>query len=610
MGGLSTLSEGVTRAGMNPSRRSRSKNKDKTSDKVIDEELEILTEDETLSDEDIDNYYNQENDEQEDDDDEVDFSDDNEEEDDDDDYESAPVPSIDQIKKNNQRHEFDIFEDFGERHAKADDILKYMIFQNGHLAATKFHPYSWEQIQQEFGGGSFKVVARSTVSGKIVKNQSKSVAAPIKGKSETESSSAMLKLIENMQKASSEERERLKTETERRERENMKAMQQLQEKMSQESKESNDKMMTMLIAMMNKPQDNSHKDMMAAMMQQQQQSQQQLMTLLLPLLTKKDDGGLTQMMTMMMEMQQNSQSQTMALFEKFNSTSSSTLEKFSEKLEKIKNSDEGLTGFKLLELYKDAQGAGFEQYKMLQKLAEEKAESSGGNDDSEDSLTKTLIKQAIPALGAFANLAKNDPTAQAAPIQNPNRSLPRPQRNPQRPPQQRTRPNPNAKQNPRQNAQGRPNEQAGRTSRRQNNQENDLVYAPPRPVSKVAQVSNNKQAPVNTKESTITPNPAIDSKPNNGKIEAEIKAKAIESLTPVIVEYMTLGKDPVETAQASIVKLLEEKLDAKKVVQVFSVDALIELAAGYGLTEAEVNGLNTWIKGYYDSMVKIVSERL
>lgn len=70
---------------------------------------------------------------------------------------------------------FDIF-DFCDKVVKQGDQIKYEIRKNGEMLATKVHPYSWERLQKDYGAGSYQVTARSMITRKYVKHETRPVA--------------------------------------------------------------------------------------------------------------------------------------------------------------------------------------------------------------------------------------------------------------------------------------------------------------------------------------------------------------------------------------------------------------------------------------------------
>jgi len=71
---------------------------------------------------------------------------------------------------------FDLFTEVGDYWEKRGQLVRYDINKGSKLLTKKDHPYSWEELQKEFGGGNYKVMARLPADGnKYLKAQTKSL---------------------------------------------------------------------------------------------------------------------------------------------------------------------------------------------------------------------------------------------------------------------------------------------------------------------------------------------------------------------------------------------------------------------------------------------------
>ena len=61
--------------------------------------------------------------------------------------------------------EKDVFIDAFKKAQAKQDIPIFYIYKNSQWTARKSHPYSWERLQQEYGPGHYRVVAKSMVNG-------------------------------------------------------------------------------------------------------------------------------------------------------------------------------------------------------------------------------------------------------------------------------------------------------------------------------------------------------------------------------------------------------------------------------------------------------------
>lgn len=266
------------------------------------------------------------------------------------------------IERVSREDEWDIFEDLGDALFMKGDKVKYSIKRNGEHIAMVEHPYSYEQLQEQFGGGSFQIICRSSLQKKFIKSQSRMIAAPIKKlevKSEAppekkESSElSILALMQQMQEKSELERKREKEEAkiEARERE---------EKLKAEANTT-----TML---------------MMKMMEQQQAAQQQFMTTLVTMMSGKRE-----------EPREDKRMDKM-----FDLLLTSLLDK--------KGKGESIDPIELMKLTQEAEEKGYRRAQEIREIAEEQAEilaarNSGkeeGEPEEKESVTQTLLKSMAP----------------------------------------------------------------------------------------------------------------------------------------------------------------------------------------------------------------------
>lgn len=103
------------------------------------------------------------------------------EEDDDDDDETVIVHETEEqtIKRlladSERESQFDIFANLGTPLMDRGLCLKYMIQRSGTVVGWRSHPYTWEMLKTEFGGGSYTVTAKHPHSNVFVKKQSMSL---------------------------------------------------------------------------------------------------------------------------------------------------------------------------------------------------------------------------------------------------------------------------------------------------------------------------------------------------------------------------------------------------------------------------------------------------
>jgi len=90
------------------------------------------------------------------------------------DDETAPddIPS-----ESYEGNEQDVFMDAFAKAQKRNETAKFSIYRNGEMIAVKFYPYSWEQVQNEYGAGHYKVLARNS-RGHYLAAQSQLIGVP------------------------------------------------------------------------------------------------------------------------------------------------------------------------------------------------------------------------------------------------------------------------------------------------------------------------------------------------------------------------------------------------------------------------------------------------
>jgi hypothetical protein len=256
------------------------------------------------------------------------------------------------------------------------DLPKYIVWKNGELLGEKRWPYSWTQMQKDHGGGHYRVQARSSSKGVIVKTQSIMIAntdgqsnqPPIREAPQEQPQIMSLEKIADI-------------------------IQNLQDKIKNEAKQND----SMQIA--------SQNNMSVAMMNMMQTQ------------AKQTSDMIMQMTKFQMDM--NNQQMTIM---------SKSLESIGQAIKETNSKkDDGMDFLKIMTLMKSEKSeAETNMMKWLDyvekkvELARERSESEGGSDDSggeKESITDTLIRSLAPAIGAII-------AANAQNAQNSARSLP------------------------------------------------------------------------------------------------------------------------------------------------------------------------------------------
>src|ERR1700677_3722433 len=70
----------------------------------------------------------------------------------------------------------DIFTLGQKQYVDKGDWVNYQFYKEGKMLTTKEHPYSWEALQKEFGGGHYTVKMRSIARGVFLKQETQTLA--------------------------------------------------------------------------------------------------------------------------------------------------------------------------------------------------------------------------------------------------------------------------------------------------------------------------------------------------------------------------------------------------------------------------------------------------
>jgi hypothetical protein len=285
----------------------------------------------------------------------------------------------------------DVFLDAFNKAQKRNETAKYSIYRNGEMIAVKYHPYSWEKVQSEYGAGHYKVLARNS-RGHYLSAQSQLIGVPTPEAKAPEVAPPQ----QNQGMNFLEMWTLMKDEKEKSERE-------LKEQSHNAA--------------------NSQSEMFKTMMMMSQQAQQQSQTM---------------MMTILQQMNQNTVQMVQSMNDKVGLM-------FQNKKE------EGIDPLKLQLLLQEAEKRAEERMRFMfeqieaksEAMAEEKAEllANQTEDGEKDSLTTQLIKGFIPLI---ANVGASLPQLTAAhqAAQHPNLPAPVTQPVAQQPRQEVQRPMP------------------------------------------------------------------------------------------------------------------------------------------------------------------------
>lgn len=284
--------------------------------------------------------------------------------------------------------EEDIFDDYAARLVKEGDAVTFTIFRNGECVAPKIgFPYSWDKVYKKWGGGTFKVLVRSSKAGHYVKGQSQTFASTDEFEEEEDapaekssSTADLMLLMDRMRQTERAEAQAREEREETRRREQAERERQEAERREKEMKESTNTTMMLMMQMM--------------------KSQSEQTTALLTALVggKKEDVSVEKIVTMM----------------------DARMEKMIDRITGTKDRKE-IDALKLIEIQEKARESGYKQAMDAHKLAEQKAEElaerrGSGGDAPGPSTTEKLIESVMPMAQMFmAARAGGTPAAAPAP---------------------------------------------------------------------------------------------------------------------------------------------------------------------------------------------------
>lgn len=289
---------------------------------------------------------------------------------------------------------FDIF-DWCDDTTKKGHQIQYVVKRNGEMLGIKYHPYSWEQIQKEFKGGQYQVVAKSLTTKKYLKSETRTLSDPIKGASE-DFEDVQPKFIPPPQPQGPNFMELFTL------------FQGMSEKQRVEAREA---------ARENAQTAQANMMAFVEMMKSSQTGSQQMFF---------EIAKMTQTVS---EKLAESQRQ---MFEKMETRFEKVLEKVSEKTA-VKPEKPEFTLMDILKLQNDSQEKGFALFNKLSQIAESKAAErvelieelrgdTGGGEKKEKSMTDTLIETMLPTI-ATALTQRQAVAPQVAQVQPTRRML-------------------------------------------------------------------------------------------------------------------------------------------------------------------------------------------
>lgn len=478
--------------------------------------------------------------------------------------------------KYDETDNWDIFTDIGAELSKKSVFIKYQVRKSGKIFTHVDHPYSWEELQREHGEGTYCVIAK-TIDGKTITKQTQVLdKAPFRPEKETETTRTKngvptggMELMEYMDRKIAQEREQAK----------------------RDAKERQNELFTMLNALKPERPDNSET--------------KGILEVLTAMITTQNSGGnrdsSTEILMKMQEMNMN-------MFKEMNEKQERMFEKMSDRTERMFDqlkmealSDKGndpnaIDQWKLLELLEKAKSEGFDQMKMINEIAEQRAQVL--SDKPQESLTDSVLKSLLPLATQMA-ANKNGGGSSYADIPNPNqrRALPQGQTA---------------------NGQGT-HGGTGQGQTPHTQKANGQGGVPRRPVRRAAPAGISVFDVLETGNTTsTTKKPAgtatgtnnaprndvnVEPNPQNAKINLANKEKILNLAIPVVVDGFTNKQTTDEAVEITLQRFRQEGIDLTTVTRDFSNNDVKALINQYSLPPE----LGNLLREYYGKLVERVN---
>lgn len=297
---------------------------------------------------------------------------------------------------------FDIF-DWCEDATKKGHQIQYVLKRNGEMLTTKYHPYSWEQIQKEFKGGQYQIVAKSLTTKRYLKSETRTLSDPVRGVNDSvEVETAQKTTVVQAPQPQGPNFMELFT-----------LFQSMNEKQRVEAREA---------------------------ARENAQLAQQNMLAFVEMMKSSQTGSQTmffEIAKMTQTVSEKLAESQRAMFEKMENRFEKILDKVSQNQTSAKTDKPEFGLLELMKMQQDSQEKGFQLFNKLSQIAEQKAaervemieELRGDAPEStkkEKSMTDTLIETMLPTI-ATALAGQGSVPTQTAQVAPTRRALPAPQ---------------------------------------------------------------------------------------------------------------------------------------------------------------------------------------
>lgn len=491
----------------------------------------------------------------------------------DDDEDDTEVDELEEVREQIiDKDSFDIFDHVINPRIQEGDQLKWELIQNGSVLGTFFEVSSWANIQEDYGGGTFKVVVKSMNTGGYIKSETKRLAVP-KVKKEQEKQAAQsadfTKILDSMMAMTQENNRRFEQMMREREREK-----------KEENKENNGVLATVLQALITKPE-------------------------------PRQDMSL-EMMKMMIELNNKAQERTESLIERMANQMRDTIAAL--------RPDDKEDPLDIMEKINEAAEKAEQRVHKFYEQVEAKVSAAKSSDDGK-STTDKLIESFMPALPGLINLAATRPAnggqQRMLPTPKPNKpAQAAPQPAPKQPKKGEFAPRPNApKVEPKQNAAPAPQKAPFKPAVIQGGLpgvhiRKDEPVTEKKPNSMVSDVD----AEEFDGEEDIEDIDFIDATPDNVQevspdvtiSEAELKVieHHVQQCLPMIAQALMSKQDAGDTARECAAILIASNTEPAKMRKELSIEFFNQIAEDSGLmgmarAQGDEETLTTWLEALH-----------
>lgn len=447
-------------------------------------------------------------------------------------------------------NEFDLFDYCDNYVNQGADAVNYCAYKNGALLCSREHPWSWKEIQEEFGGGVYRVQAKSVKFNRYIKQQTMRLHTPPGG---VKPGASVTEFAFSQEAASAAPAQAAIpqgpsiTEV-------MALMQAQNEQARQQARESREQLMSTVSEIAK-----SFAPILAAFVTPRSSS------------SGGSEPGNFEMMKMMFDMvresQRSGQEQIRLMIDEMKRTQPQVAQPTNpyELLAKMRADEEGLLerAIKLQDILND----------KAAEIAESRASNGGGEEKEEDTI-KLVLKALIPMAGAIGQQLVLNKATQAAPAAPPT-------------------PQPTTAMVPRQAPTPQPKPQAAPAMR---------------PISHEATVSVTPQKPKpaavitmkKPEERPAAPVTAVASAPQPSKESMSVKEQIVREVVPYLQKVlmkMAVGSiTPAAVAAEESLKILAAKGITREIaMKEFTKEDLFVVVRTYKLPET----VYPWFNEYY-----------